>query len=276
MNLALLSKWIWKFYQEEDTIWSKIIWAKYRDADDLFTGTGQSGSQFWKNLHKIKHYFKLGAKHMISDRRRTCFWSDWWTRDHPLKGVFPNLFNISDNPTQYVASVFREGELNLRFRRSLNQDEMMQWTHLVTLLENFTYENGKHKVSWHLNTSGTFSVQFLYAKLSQGAFVAYHKDVWEARVPLKIKIFAWQLILERLPSSQQIATRHGPATGSCVLCSATEDAGHIFFFCTIAKFAWSTLRQILDCNWCLANFLEFHAILSSLSEGPIDYRGSFS
>jgi hypothetical protein len=97
-------------------------------------------------------------------------------------------------------------------------------------------------------------VQSLYAKLSQGASVDFHKDVWEARVPLKIKIFAWQLILDRLPSSQQIAPRHGPATGFYALCGAVVDAGHIFFTYSLAKFAWSSMRQILDCTWSPANF----------------------
>jgi hypothetical protein len=43
-----------------------------------------------------------------------------------------------------------------------------------------------------------------------------------------------------------------------------EDAGHIFFTCSLARFAWCAIRQILDCNWNPGNFPQFHAILSSL------------
>jgi hypothetical protein len=46
MNLALLLKWIWRLYQEEDTIWARIIHAKYVDASDLFSGSGQGESPF--------------------------------------------------------------------------------------------------------------------------------------------------------------------------------------------------------------------------------------
>jgi hypothetical protein len=46
MNIALLLKWVWKLYNEDDTIWSKIIKAKYPDASDLFSGSGKGGSQF--------------------------------------------------------------------------------------------------------------------------------------------------------------------------------------------------------------------------------------
>jgi hypothetical protein len=216
-------------------------------------------------LHKIKHFFKLGAKHLIGNGRRTFFWTDWWCQDRPIKEIFPDLFNICADPNISVAAALESGDLNIVFRRSRNPEGRRQWDELGRLTEPTVLSNSKDKVTWHLDSSGKFTVQSLYAKLSQGASVAYYKDVWEAKVPLKIKIFAWQLILDRLPSSQQIATRHGPASGNCALCGQVEDAGHIFFSCSLAKFAWSAIRQILDCNWNPGNFPQFHAILSSLA-----------
>jgi hypothetical protein len=124
------------------------------------------------------------------------------------------------------------------------------------------------QVVWHLENSGKFTVKFMYGKLSQGATVAYFKYFWGAAVPLKIKIFSWQLVLDKLPSSMQIATRNGPLNGSCALCGASEDATHIFFSCSLADFAWSVLRQLLGCNWCPANFVQFHHILLSLAGYP--------
>jgi hypothetical protein len=105
----------------------------------------------------------------------------------------------------------------------------------------------------------------MYTKLSQGATVVYYKDLWGAAVLLKIKIFSWQLALEKLHSSSQIAVRHGPSDGSCILCGALEDTSHIFFGCSLARFAWSVLRQLLGCNWRPSNFAQFHHILSSMA-----------
>jgi hypothetical protein len=146
--------------------------------------------QFWKSLHKIKQFLKLGAKHVINDGRRTCFWTDWWIRDRPLKEIFPNLFNICENPTTSVATVLDSGCLNITFRRSLNPEGRRQWIELGTLTDSIALTTGKDKIIWHLDPSGKFSVQSMYAKLSQGASVAFHKDVWEVKVSLKIKIFA--------------------------------------------------------------------------------------
>ena len=102
-----------------------------------------------------------------------------------------------------------------------------------------------------------FSVNSLYSKLSQGATVAYSKDMWAAKLPLKLKIFSWQLAIDRLPSSLNLAQRHGLAVGPCALCGDLEDASHIFFSCSLAKFSWSVLRSLLGCNWCPSSFAQF-------------------
>jgi hypothetical protein len=84
-------------------------------------------------------------------------------------------------------------------------------------------------------------------------------------IPLKIKIFSWQPALDKLPSSSQIVIRQSPSDGSCAVCGEFEDASHIFFKCSLARFAWSVLRQLLGCNWNPSNFAQFHHILSSLA-----------
>jgi hypothetical protein len=85
----------------------------------------------------------------------------------------------------------------------------------------------------------------MYAKLSQGATVAHFSDIWKAALPLKIKIFAWKMALDKLHFTLQIAVRHGPSNGACALCGTPVDAAHFFFTCSLAVFAWSVLRQCL-------------------------------
>jgi hypothetical protein len=97
-NIALLLKWVWKLYNEEDNIWSRIIKAKYTDAEDLFSGSGQGGSQFWKSIHKVKHFFKLGAKHTIGDGRRTRFWLDCGLEENHLRTPSPTCSRYARIP----------------------------------------------------------------------------------------------------------------------------------------------------------------------------------
>jgi hypothetical protein len=178
---------------------------------------------------------------------------------------FPRLFAICDDQDISVADALNRDSLQVRFRRSLDQESLQLWDELQDLVSQVPLVDGLDKVTWHLEQSGSFSVKSMYAQLSQGTTIAHHKDMWKSKVPLKIKIFSWQLALDKLPSGQQLVTRHGPSNGLCALCGAPEDASHIFFACSLAKFAWSVLRQLLGCNWCPANFAQFHAILSGFS-----------
>ena len=46
---------------------------------------------------------------------------------------------------------------------------------------------------------------------------------------------------------------------------AAEDASHIFFNCSLAKFAWSVFKELLGCNWTPSCSMQFYAFLSRLS-----------
>jgi hypothetical protein len=91
--------------------------------------------------------------------------------------------------------------------------------------------------------------------------------IWKACLPLKIKIFTWQLAINCLPSSEQINHRHGPTDMFCVLCGQIESADHIFFSCGFAAFMWSGVRAMLQVTWNPTSFAQFFRIISELSPG---------
>ncbi|KAK1698102.1 hypothetical protein QYE76_014799 [Lolium multiflorum] len=64
MNIALMLRWIWKLYQNEEGLREDLLRAKYLGDNDLFSPeVPTSGSQFWRAIQKIKWFFKLGARH---------------------------------------------------------------------------------------------------------------------------------------------------------------------------------------------------------------------
>ena len=105
----------------------------------------------------------------------------------------------------------------------------------------------------------------MYRKLAQEASVVHFQHIWKAKIPLKIRIFSWQLILDRLPSGSQLVFRFGPSDGKCALCGQEEDATHIFFRCSMAVFMWAVFRQALGRDWHPQNFAQFFALLSTFS-----------
>lgn len=106
---------------------------------------------------------------------------------------------------------------------------------------------------WPHNTSGKFSVKSPYSRLVQGRSSSKLQGMWRAHIPLKIKIFLWQAIRRRLPSSDQI------------LCGENEEMEHILFRCVLAKFFWSYVRSWLNFNWDPNNFDELFALTANLS-----------
>ena len=93
------------------------------------------GSQFWHGIHKIKHFFKLGAKFHLGLGDRILFWSDLWLGEAPLCDRFPRLFEISSDPNLSVAQAYQSGSWDLQFRRSFGPQEISLWDDLWNELE---------------------------------------------------------------------------------------------------------------------------------------------
>jgi hypothetical protein len=77
MNIALLTKWIWRLLssQDENLLRVRLIKAKYQ-VQDLFSANPAGGSPFWHSIHKIKDHFKLGAKFILGDGASIKLWTD--------------------------------------------------------------------------------------------------------------------------------------------------------------------------------------------------------
>ena len=116
------------------------------------------------------------------------------------------------------------------FRRTLDHEGMVQWHDLVSALDEVALLEGRDEIRWALEQTGVYSVASMYRQLSLGATVAFADDIWDTRLPLKIKIFTWQLALDRLPTCKQLAQHLGTSNGNCALCGEPEDASHVFFF----------------------------------------------
>jgi hypothetical protein len=64
-------------------------------------------------------------------------------------------------------------------------------------------------------------------------------------MPLKIRIFIWQEINDKIQFAEQLKkrNRHGPI--ECKLCGLLESTNHIFFQCVLASFCWCVVRDAL-------------------------------
>ncbi|XP_045810338.1 uncharacterized protein LOC123904757 [Trifolium pratense] len=91
--------------------------------------------------------------------------------------------------------------------------------------------------------------------------------IWHSQVPLKVSIFAWRLLRDRLPTRLNLVTRGvlSLPAATCVFgCGATESAHHLFLSCSIVGSLWDLVRawidiSLLDCTTMRDHFVQFTA-----------------
>ncbi|XP_024639928.1 uncharacterized protein [Medicago truncatula] len=72
------------------------------------------------------------------------------------------------------------------------------------------------------------------------------KLVWHNQVPLKVYVFAWRLIRDRLPTKSNLVTIRvlSADMASCIVgCGLSETAQHLFFSCDTFGSIWRLARD---------------------------------
>ena len=70
------------------------------------------------------------------------------------------------------------------------------------------------------------------------------RDIWKCEAPLKIKVFTWLVIHDKILSKENLAKKGWMGSISCVFCGcAVESSRHIFLQCNVAKGVWTFFLQ---------------------------------
>jgi hypothetical protein len=156
-----------------------------------------------------------------------------------LAQSLPNLFEKCADPGLIISQACSEEGWNIQFRRNFQQEDLSQWQELSGKLQELQLTEEPDKISWRHEPLGKFSTKSMYLALCNGSTHLVTKLIWNPNLPLKIKIFTWQMCRGRLPSNDQIQTRGDPSDGNCALCRNPKNVDHILFQCVIAKLLWS-------------------------------------
>ena len=112
------------------------------------------------------------------------------------------------HPQASVADCWDGEDWNITFQRSLTTskkdclDRLLAWLRLSPL------EVGQDNIVWALENSKSFSTKSLYSFMTnRGVIMKESNSCWKARIPLKIKIFLWQLSNDRLQMAMALKRR---------------------------------------------------------------------
>jgi hypothetical protein len=146
---------------------------------------------------------------MLGNGKKIRFWHDVWIGGCPLKIAFPNIFVICNQQAWTVHRTLEGGLANLSFRRDFEDREANEWLELSQLLEGISLTEDKDLVKWVIEKSGIFTTS-MYRELTFSGYAnRWLMLVWSSKLPLKIRIFLWQVLNNKIQSATQLKKETG-------------------------------------------------------------------
>jgi hypothetical protein len=88
----------------------------------------------------------------------------------------------------------------------------------------------------------------MYNALTTNESGPYHKKVWKAKIPEKIKIFLWFILNNAILTKDNMVKRKWPGDPMCYFCQQDETTTHLLFQCSVAMDVWAIIAVCLDAN----------------------------
>ena len=242
---------------EVRSLWYRVLVARYGEVGGCLAKEGKANSVSWNNLINIKSGVGVGVgrwfdDHLgrkIDDGTETLFWWDLWLDGMILKRNFSRLFHLAVNKMATVAEMFSlgwgEGGEVWKWQRRLLAWEEDQVRECCVILTNVVLQpNTRDRWLWHLHSSHKYNVTSVYNYLlsSVNLVTADHtKTIWNNEVPLKVNLFSWLLLRNRLPTMDNLIRRrilHLNTQLCAGGCSKMEDVDHLFLSCNFFGKIW--------------------------------------
>ncbi|KAF5759234.1 putative reverse transcriptase zinc-binding domain-containing protein [Helianthus annuus] len=260
VNLALLTKWGWRFKTEKDNLWVKVVGAIHSggSAWDFLPIRKSLGGGVWRNivslLNKpivdntpIRNFFRG----IVGSGENILFWLDPWLFDIPLKDKYPDLFRLEMVKNCSVSDRISGDGLWL-WKHDVDTDsEKKDWADLSSALGSVACSSRPDRWAWVGAGSESFSVAAV-KKLIDGSkdFSSRYVMEWCSWVPIKCNIFMWRAELDRIPTVEALSRRgvsvedHG-----CSFCDdGLDSVSHMFTACPFALQLWEKISL-----WCRLN-----------------------
>lgn len=180
LNIALNTKWLWRFLLEEDRLWRRVIMVRWGELFDR-EGTGrinkQHGLGLWRKILMDWRCFKACNQWKIGRGDKIKFWKDEWIEGGCLMSHFPRIFEISQSRNMVVKEAYKENngsqtwEVNVY--RNLKDWEVQDYINLLSLLETQELNDIGDRVIWKLSQNGQFSSKSYYHYLRAKGWFRY-------------------------------------------------------------------------------------------------------
>ncbi|GKC46689.1 hypothetical protein Tco_1064411 [Tanacetum coccineum] len=198
LNRGLMLKWVWRFYSQKCSLWTKVIKAIYGEDGNLNKDVSGGVRTCWTSI-----------VHELGNGENTRFWLDNWYEGGVIKELFLRMFALELNKNATVSSKLNASSLDNSFRRKARSEiEEMQLNSLAEISRMTTLVPCEDRYVWTLESDGVFSVASIRKEIDGNQF----QDVslptrWVKYVPIKVNNIAGKVKLTRSQRVLRISRR---------------------------------------------------------------------
>jgi ribonuclease HI len=255
-NQALLAKQAWRLITYPDSLCARVLRAKYFPRGKLLdTVVAGEASQTWRAIEYGLDLLKKGVVWRVGDGASIRLWRDNW---------LPRPFSMKPIGSTRSCRLRRVSHLIDQRLKTWDEAKVRKYFYQCDVEEilkiKLSPNIGTDWVSWYFEKSGLFSVRSAYRlamreKYEVGVMASsatpegersVWKAIWHANVPSKVKVFAWKVVRNGLPTRLNKKHPHLEQESSCLLCGhPEEDCFHAIITCPHARALREELRKHL-------------------------------
>ncbi|KAJ0476914.1 putative RNA-directed DNA polymerase [Helianthus annuus] len=264
VNLALLSKWGWRYKNDLDSLWVNVINAFHVGSNDWnFLPAKKALGGVWSSLASVVNrpicdgvLIRSMFRGEIGNGDAILFWLDPWLFDIPLKEKYPALFQLEVVKICSVRDRLEDNGVWLWKHDPATDDELAELHDLQAAVASVLLSEGPDRWRWRGCGSSEFSVAAVKLLLASRHDFSSRYVMDQCKwVPKKCNLLAWRAELNRVPTVDALARRGVTVIDDmCNLCcEGLDSVTHIFTACPMALGVWEKISF-----WCkIQNFFVF-------------------
>jgi hypothetical protein len=278
---------------DREGLWYRVLAARYGVEGGRLRDGGRRGSSWWKEVVRIREGGEFGGSRFeehverrVGDGSDTFFWTDPWVVGGPLCEQFGRLYDLAETKQCTVAEMSQlgwgsggEAWVWRRQLRGWEEEELRECQSL--LLTRLLQVQSLDRWLWQPDPEAAYTVRGAYQLLTSQVLThvdAAAKLIWHPQVPLKVSVFAWRLLRDRLPTKANLVTRGIlPTTAQlCVSgCDEVETVHHLFLSCGTFAPLWDLVRAWIGIPMVDYTSVRDHLVEFISSTGGSRARRSF-
>ena len=197
MNEAFLMKLAWGLINRRETLWVKVMRAKYSCTNETIPCVNRKlhYSNAWKGITTVWSQVKNNLIWRVRDGRHVKFWEDHWIPGiHCLHDfASTNLLQV-DGQASMREFVNDEGNWDRNYLQHVLSSDFIE---LLTNVHCPDDELGMDSVAWHPVASGKFTIKSAYEvmhHLDVNGSNKLFEEIWKLIAPQRLKAFMWLVL----------------------------------------------------------------------------------